>query len=84
MEVSLDQTLCRGDCICELICRQVFVLDEGGIAYVTENGVPLEGPERWAKVPDGLESLVLDAARECPAQAIFLRGAEAEMDEEAS
>ncbi len=77
MEVSLDQRLCRGDCVCELICPQVFVLDEGGIAYVTQNSTPLEGPDVWAEVPSGLESAVLDAARECPAEAIFIRGGDA-------
>lgn len=71
--VSLDQALCRGDCICELICPEVFVLDEGGIAHVIRDGVPLEGPASWAAVPEGLESAVLDAARKCPAQAIFAR-----------
>jgi len=76
VKVSLDQTLCRGDCICELICPQVFVLDAGGIAFVTENAIPLEGPGGWAKVPSGLEGAVLDAARECPAQAIFIRNSE--------
>jgi ferredoxin len=52
----------------------VFVLDEGGIAYVTQDATPFEGPDAWVKVPAGLESAVLDAARECPAEAIFIRG----------
>jgi ferredoxin len=78
VEVSLDQVRCRGDCICELICPQIFVLDEGGIAYVTENGSRLEGPEGWAKVPRDLEPLVLDAASECPERAIFVRTESAE------
>lgn len=79
MKVSLDQSLCRGDCICEQICPQVFVLDEGGIAYVSEGGAAMNpgGPDRWANVPAGLETLVLDAAAECPTQAIFVKDGEA-------
>ncbi len=79
MKVSLDQSLCRGDCICEQICPQVFVLDEDGIAYVSEGGAPVNpgGPDRWAKVPASLESMVLDAAAECPTQAIFVNDGEA-------
>lgn len=73
VRVSLDQALCRGDCICELICPEVFVLDEGGIAHVVRDGALLEGPDAWAEVPAGAEKAVLDAARECPAQAIFAR-----------
>ena len=79
VRVSLDQSLCRGDCICEQICPEVFVLDEDGIAYVSEGGVPVNpgGPDRWAQVPGGLESMVLDAAEECPTQAIFVQNGEA-------
>jgi ferredoxin len=79
VKVSLDQSLCRGDCICEQICPQVFVLDEDGIAYVSEGGAPVNpgGPDQWAKVPAGLESMVLDAAAECPTQAIFVKVGEA-------
>jgi ferredoxin len=73
MEVSLDQRRCRGDCICELICPKVFVLDEGGIAHVTQGGTSLEGPDSWAKVPAELESQVMDAVAECPEQAIAVR-----------
>ena len=76
MEVSLDQKLCRGDCICEQICPQVFELDEGGIAYATQQGVRKEGPDSWAHVPAELEDQVRDAAAECPERAIFLRDSE--------
>jgi len=73
MEVSIDQTLCRGDCICELICPQVFVLDDEGIAHVSADEVLLDS-DVWATVPDGTEAEVMDAAKECPAQAISVRG----------
>ena len=76
MEVSLDQVLCRGDCICSEICPQVFVLDDDGIAYVVSDGRPVNpgGPDRWAAVPAGLEPMAQDAARECPTGAILIRG----------
>ena len=35
------------------------------------------GPDQWAKVPAGLESMVLDAAAECPTRAIFVKDGEA-------
>ena len=72
MKVSIDQSLCRGDCICEQICPQVFVLDAGGIAHVSEAGALLDGPGGWASVPAGEEPAVLDAAGECPTEAIFV------------
>lgn len=78
MRVSIDQSLCRGDCICEQVCPAVFVLDDGGIAHVTEEGAARDGPQGWASVPAGLEAAVLDAAAECPTQAIFLRDADEE------
>lgn len=78
MEVSIDQRLCRGDCICEVICPRVFVLDDAGIAHATENGAMLEGPDGWAKVPAELEAAVGDAVKECPEQAISLRNGAAE------
>jgi ferredoxin len=74
VDVSLDQALCRGDCVCELICPQVFVLDEGGIAHVAADKGFLTGPDEWAVVPAGTEDLVLDAVSECPSQAIRVRG----------
>jgi ferredoxin len=80
VEVSIDQALCRGDCVCELICPQVFVLDEDGIAYATEGELRLEGPKGWARVPAGLESQAMDAVNECPTQAISVRDAEADAD----
>jgi ferredoxin len=75
VQVSIDQTLCRGDCICEQICPRVFALDEDGIAHVVADGGFLMGADGWAQAPEGAEDLVLDAARECPSQAILVRGA---------
>ena len=70
MKVSIDQAACQGDCICEVICPQVFVLDETGIAWVAESGAVLAvgGPDTFASVPGELEDDVRDAVVQCPTQ----------------
>ena len=75
MRVSIDQAACQGDCICEVICPQVFVLDETGIAWVAEDGAVLEGGgvDAFASVPGGLEDDVRDAVAQCPTQCMLLR-----------
>ena len=40
MRISIDQEKCQGDCICEVICPEVFVLDDAGIAWVATDGIP--------------------------------------------
>ena len=74
MRISIDQAACQGDCICEVICPQVFVLDETGIAWVAEDGVALYGggPDTYASVPGPLEDDVRDAASQCPTQCMRL------------
>jgi len=73
MEVALDQTLCRGDCICEQICARVFALDDAGIAHVVQDGQMVDGADRWVPVPADMEDQVRDAATECPTGAIRVR-----------
>ena len=75
MRISINQAACQGDCICEVICPQVFVLDETGIAWVTEDGVILQpgGPDTFAGVPPSLEDDVRDAAEQCPTQCMRLQ-----------
>ena len=70
MRVSIDQAACQGDCICEVICPQVFVLDETGIAWVAEGGAVLTGggADTFASVPGELEDDVRDAVAQCPTQ----------------
>jgi ferredoxin len=74
VRVSIDQRACQGDCICSIICPDVFVLDETGIAWPAENGQPIGtgGPEGFASVPDEYEDDVRDAAEQCPTQCIRL------------
>lgn len=70
MRISIDQEKCQGDCICEVICPEVFVLDEAGIAWVATDGVPLAngGVETYVTVPKAFEENVQDAVTQCPTQ----------------
>ena len=79
MKVWIDQDLCTGDGLCEEIAPDVFVLMDGGLAYVCEGdtvyaeakGNP-QGPEGLASVPGEMEDLVIEAAEECPGECIFI------------
>lgn len=56
-------------------CPDVFVMLEDGIAYVAENGAPLNDPGgagSTAVVPLHLETTVVDSAEVCPGECIFL------------
>lgn len=68
MKVAINQALCQGDCICAVICPQVFLLDETGLAFVAQDGVALEtgGIETFAEVPLELVDDVRDAVQQCP------------------
>lgn len=75
MKVWIDQDLCTGDGLCEEICPDVFTLLDDGLAYVKQDGSPLNDPggaESQAVVPDGLEEAVTEAAEECPGECIFI------------
>ena len=75
MKVWIDQDLCTGDGLCEEICPDVFVLLDDGLAYVKEDGAPLDEPggaASQANVPDGLDEAVEEAAEECPGECIFI------------
>jgi ferredoxin len=74
MEVSLDRAACQGDCICELVCAEVFALDEDGIAFVRRDAEPsMTGSGEWVEVTAKFAPAVQEAARDCPTQAISLR-----------
>ena len=75
MRISIDQVRCQGDCICEIICPEVFVLDAAGIAHVAEDGVAVQpgGPDAFARVPAELEPQVRDAVEQCPTQCIAMQ-----------
>ena len=75
MRVSIDQAACQGDCICSIICPDVFVLDDTGLAWPAEDGRPVQpgGPQGFATVPAEFEDDVRDAASQCPTGCIRLR-----------
>lgn len=75
MKISIDQGKCQGDCICEVICPEVFVLDEAGIAWVAADGIPLAngGVETYVEVPKAFEENVRDAISQCPTQCIIVQ-----------
>jgi ferredoxin len=75
MKVWIDQDLCTGDGLCEEICPDVFTLLDDGLAYVKEDGQPLNDPGGaacQAPVAAELEEAVKEAAEECPGECIFI------------
>jgi ferredoxin len=75
MKVWIDQDLCTGDGLCEEICPDVFTLLDDGLAYVKEDGQPLNDPGGaacQAPVAPELEEAVKEAAEECPGECIFI------------
>ncbi len=75
MRVWIDQDLCTGDGLCVDHCPDVFVQLEDGIAYVAEDGRPLNEPggsSSLAVVFHRTEQSVIDAAIACPGECIFI------------
>jgi len=58
---AVDLAKCCGYTVCADICPEVYKLDEGGLAYVESELVPLEFLEK-----------ALEAALACPADAIYV------------
>jgi ferredoxin len=63
VDVSVDENLCQGHARCNLICPEVFDLDEAGFSVVIAPHVP---PEYEAKVKE--------AVLNCPERAITTTG----------
>jgi ferredoxin len=75
MRVWIDQDLCTGDGLCVDHCHSVFTLLEDGIAYVCDNGGPLNDPggaRSPAEVDPRYEEAVVRAALVCPGECIFI------------
>jgi ferredoxin len=75
MRVWIDQDLCTGDGLCVDHCPDVFVQLEDGIAYVAENGDPLNDPGgsgSLAVVAARHVGDVIHAAETCPGECIFI------------
>jgi ferredoxin len=75
MRVWIDQDLCTGDGLCVDHCPDVFVQLEDGIAYVADDGFPLNDPggsSSLAVVHPRNVQLVIDSAIACPGECIFI------------
>jgi ferredoxin len=73
MKVWIDQDLCVGNGICEELCPEVFLMVDGGLAYVRDGDRLLpRGELGIGTVPPGLELAVVEAAEECPAECIYI------------
>ena len=75
MRVWIDQDLCTGDGLCVDHCPDVFVQLEDGIAYVAEDGQPLNDPGSsgsLARIPARQVDAVIQAADVCPGECIFI------------
>jgi ferredoxin len=75
MRVWIDQDLCTGDGLCVDHCHDVFTLLEDGIAYVVEDGQPLNDPGGSGSLaavgPRHIDD-VIRAAEVCPGECIFI------------
>jgi ferredoxin len=75
--VRIDQELCTGDGLCVEYAPDVFEFDIDGLAYVRgEDGELLTAPGATAVVPPKLLRDVLDSARKCPGECIYVTGAD--------
>jgi ferredoxin len=75
LRVWIDQDLCTGDGLCQDHAPDAFVMLEDGIAYVVQDGVPLNDPggsHSLALVPKHCELDVIAAADLCPGECIFI------------
>lgn len=67
MRVWIDQDLCTGSGLCELIEPRVFVIADDGLARVQQDDRVLPpGPGGAALVPDGCADRVREAGQSCP------------------
>ncbi len=75
LSVWIDQDLCTGDGLCVDHCPEVFTILEDGIAYVHDRDWIGNDPGQAGSlvaVPAHLERSVVQAARDCPGECIFI------------
>ena len=77
IKVWIDQDLCTGDGICEVIAPAIFFGAEDGRYYVREAGTeaptePTHSFHEPVDVPDDLVEATIDAAEECPGECIYI------------
>ena len=71
--VRVDQDLCTGDGLCVQYAPEVFEFDVDGLAYVKDaDGELLLAPGATTPVPSGLALEVIDSAKECPGECIYV------------
>nr|BFE56619.1 ferredoxin [Dactylosporangium thailandense] len=76
LQVWVDQDLCTGDGLCVQYAPEVFEFDVDGLAYVKgADGELLLAPGSRVGVPAHLRLEVIDAAKECPGECIYVRRA---------
>jgi len=84
VKVWIDQDLCTGDGLCEEIAPDVFFGMDDGLFYVKESADAFgqeklfdgeaspAGSDGTARIPEGKEESVIEAAEECPGECIFI------------
>lgn len=73
LEVRVDQDLCTGDGLCVQLAPETFEFDIDGLAYVKDPAGELRlEPAATVPVPTGWVLEILEAARDCPGECIFV------------
>ncbi len=71
--VRVDQDLCTGDGLCVQYAPEIFEFDVDGLAYVKgPDGVLQLAPGGLVTVPAELALDVIDSAKECPGECIYV------------
>lgn len=72
--VHIDQDACTGDGLCVQYAPEVFEFDIDGLAYVKDSAGEMKTDEGAAvSVPDHLRLDIVDAAKDCPGECIYVR-----------
>jgi len=76
LQVWIDQDLCTGDGLCVQYAPEVFELDIDGLAYVKgDDGELRTEKAATVPVPTGLRLDVIESAKGCPGECIYVRDA---------
>jgi ferredoxin len=71
--VRVDQDMCTGDGLCVQLAPDIFEFDIDGLAYVRDtDGELLAAPGATRQVPSHLVLDVVQSARECPGDCIYV------------
>ena len=74
MRVFVEQGMCTGAGVCEVIAPEIFGMDDRGLASVKLDGSlrPGGGAPDGVVVPEGLEDHVVEAEASCPGGCIVV------------